>query len=251
MNEVEEEMDKKKNEIVIQDTDDEIEVSDDDDIEDVSSSDDELAIHGVSNPYSALAQENRKKKSAKQEKKRLKALRRPFDTYYTLKLKVDEHSNPAVALMDAASTWLNAIQTVDPNVVVYGYRDATPTYGICRSSDMPNGLMSFKEFFVGANPRSDAGHIWTNIWIGHALEAKDLFSNFKRWLRKNDTYMYLKKLQEKNTVRDYFLLWSTAAMSEDKLVEATHTALSIITKEKYIFAFPWSVIKKRGQSVCQ
>ena len=231
----------KETETIIQD---EIEISDDDDIEEVSSSDDELAIHGVANPYSILAQETRKKKSAKQEKKRLKALKRPFNTYYTLKIKVEEHANPAVALMDAASTWLNAIQTVDPNVVVYGYRDVTPTYGIFRSSDMPKGLMSFKEFFVGANPRSDAGHVWANIWIGHALEPADLFSNFKRWLRKNDTYMYLKKLQEKNTVRDYFLLWSTTAMSEDTLVDATHSALAMVTKEKYKFAFPWSVIRK-------
>ena len=251
------EAEKKEVEDLTQDTDDDgtkaskevitvdgTEAEDEDEIEEVSSSDDDNNENNASNPYSVLAQETRKRKSEKKEKKRLKALQRPYNTYYTLKLKVEANSNPAVALFDAANAWLTNIQIVDPSIVVYGYKDPKPTFGIARPADIPKGLMSFKEYFLGANARADEGHIWTNIWIGHALEAKDIYSNFKCWLRKNDTYMYLKKLQEKNTVRDYFLLWSSQAMSESKLIEATNAAIASVTNEKYKFAFPWAIIRK-------
>ena len=221
-----------------------IEVNTDGDIEEISSSEDEQEDNTKSNPYSALAQETRKRKSAKKEEKRRKALVRPYDTYYTLKLKIEANSNPAVALRDAAGAWLIEIKVVDPTIVVYGYKDLKPTYGITRPSDIPKGLMSFKEFFVGANARADEGHVWANIWIGHALDKDDLFSNFKCWLRKHDTSMYVKKLQEKNTVREYFLLWSSSAMSEAKLIDATTSALERFTNEKFKFAFPWAIIRK-------
>ena len=136
-------------------------------------------------------------------------------------------------LINSATRWLNNIQIVDPSVVVYGFKDNEPTHGILRSSDIPSGLVAFKEFFMGANPSGEEGFVWTNIWIGHALEADDMFRNFKFWLKKNETVMYIKKLQEKHTVGEYFLLWSTSEMCPQKLHDATQLTLKKVTKEKF------------------
>ena len=97
---------------------------------------------------------------------------------------------------------------------------------------------------MGANSRPDEGFVWASVWLGHALEADDLYSNFKFWLKKNETSMYKKKLQEKNKVRDYFLLWSTQAMCEKQMHEATQLAFQKVTKETYSFAFVWTIIKR-------
>ena len=208
--------------------------------EDESESDDES---DASNPYSILAQQQRKKKSQKLEKKRLKAIQRPFQTYITLKLSVKSSENPRAELFEATTAWLTAIQGYD-SVVVYAYQDLKPTIAIVKPADIPTGLASFKDFFMGANPRGDAGYIWASLWLGHALEIQDLFTNFKSWLKKNDCAMYVKTLQEKNTVRDYFLLWSTQTMCTKVLHEATLTALRKVTKEQLSFAFTWAVIRR-------
>ena len=196
-----------------------------------------------SNPYSVLAQQQRKKKSQKLEKKRLKAIQRPFQTYITLKLSVKSNDNPPAELFATTKTWLTALQGYD-SVVVYAYQDIKPTIAIVKPTDIPSGLASFKDFFMGANPRGDAGYIWASVWLGHALEIQDLFTNFKSWLKKNDCAMYVKTLQEKNTVRDFFLLWSTQTMCTKTLHKATVAALKRVTQEQHSFAFTWAVIRR-------
>ena len=60
--------------------------------------------------------------------------------------------------------------------------------------------------------------------------------------------MYIKKLQEKHTVGEYFLLWSTSEMCPQKLHDATQLTLKKVTKEKFKFAFVWSVIRREDNS---
>ena len=174
----------------------------------------------------------------------MKAITRPFKTYYTIKFKVNESTNPANELMSTANAWFTALQSVDPLAIVYGFKDLEPTHGILRPTDIPKGIVSSKEYYMGANPRPDEGFVWASVWLGHALDADDLYSNFKFWLKKNETFMYKKKLQEKNTVRDYFLLWSTQSMCERTMYEATQAALKKVTKEEHSFAFVWSIVKR-------
>ena len=147
-------------------------------------------------------------------------------------------------LINSANRWFTNIQMVDPAIVVYGFKDSKPTHGLAKPSDIPSGIVAFKEFFLGANPSNNEGFAWAQIWIGHALEVDDIYANFKFWLKKNETAMYHKKLQQKHTVRDYFLLWSTAEMCPKKLHDETQLQLSKITKEKYEFAFVWGVIRR-------
>ena len=70
-----------------------VEVPDDDkntenDKEDSDKSDEESEDDGMENPYSVLAQAERKKNNEKKVKKMMQKIRRPYNTYYTLKLKV-------------------------------------------------------------------------------------------------------------------------------------------------------------------
>ena len=196
------------------------------------------------NPYSIAAQAERKRKNAKKEKKMMRKIKRPYNSYYTLKLKIHKSENAMDELINAASKWLTNLQIVDPSAIIYGYKDNTPTHGIMKPSEIPKGIVAFKEFFLGANPTGYDGFAWTQVWIGHALEADDIYANLKFWLKKNETAMYYKKLQQKHTVRNYFLLWSTAEMCPKKLYEETQHQLSKITKEKHEFAFVWGVIRR-------
>ena len=97
--------------------------------------------------------------------------------------------------------WLTNIQNVDPTIVTYRYKANEPTHGLFRPSNIPTGIVAFKKFFLGAQ-----------IWMGRALEIDDIYKNYKFWMKKNETAMHCKKLQQKHTVREYFLLWSTSEM---------------------------------------
>ena len=219
----------------------EVEHSEDDD----DSSDEEY--DGANNPYSVQALQARKKKNAKREKKMMKKIQRPYNTYYTLKLKINKNDNPMEELVNSASKWFTGIQDVDKDVIIYGFKDNMPTHGIHKPSDIPQNIVAFKEFFLGANPISEEGYVWTNIWIGHALDTNDIYANFKFWLKKNGTAMYIKKLQEKHTIRDYFLLWSSSEMCPNTMHKEVTNEISKITKEKYKFAFVWSVIRREDK----
>lgn len=210
-------------------------------------SDSDKEYDGFNNPYSLQALQERKRKNAKREKKMVKKIKRPYSTYYTLKLKVHKNDNAMTEIVSAASKWFAGIQDVDKDVVIYGFKDLKPTHGLLKPSDIPQNIVAFKEFFLGANPIGDEGYVWTNIWIGHALETSDIYANFKFWLKKNETAMYIKKLQEKHTIRDHFLLWSTSEMCPTVLHKEITRQIAKITKEQYKFAFVWSVIRKEDK----
>ena len=174
---------------------------------------------------------------------------RPFSTYYTLKLKVKASKNSVKELVSKAKVLFKALREVDGSLVIYSYKEDVPSKAIINEDDIPDNINKLKEFFSGANPTPKAGHVWASLWIGHSEETENLHSSFKYWSMENDTFLYKKKLQEKQTVRNYFLLYSTDKVDVETLHAAVTAEIKKISTREYKFAFVWTVIKSKGRYV--
>ena len=169
---------------------------------------------------------------------------RKHQTLLTLKLKVNKTNLPVKELILKATNWFRYLQTMDPNAVLYQYYSEDTKNAITTSKKIPSEIEKFKKYFSGANPLNKEGHAWCQIWIGHDEPMSNIKTNMKSWCSDKDTYMYVKRLQHKDTVREYFLLWSSEKMDVQRLHEATCDALMKYTMHLPSFAFIWSVIRK-------
>ena len=185
----------------------------------------------------------------KKKPKKKPNLTRPFNTYYILKLKIQASTNSVKELTTKMQTFLQAIQELDGSLIIYRYRDNIPIHAIMSKEEIPTNINRFKEFFSGANPSPREGHVWASVWIGHSEEPENLHTNFKYWSMENDSFLYKKKLQEKQSVREYFLLYSTDKIDVEILHSTVSAEIKKVTNREYKFAFVWTVIKSKGAYV--
>ena len=200
------------------------------------------------NSSSSEAKGNVSAKSKKSKKTR-PPITRPFNTYFTLKLKNKSSKNSVKELAKNLKTLFDALREVDGSLVIYKYKDPVPTSAIISKDEIPSNITQIKDYFSGANPSPREGHVWASVWIGHSEEIENFKTNFKHWSMENDTFLYKKKLQEKQTVRDYFLLYSTDKVDIETLHSAVNTEIKRVTDREYKFAFVWTVIKGKGRYV--
>jgi len=80
--------------------------------------------------------------------------------------------------------------------------------------------------------------------MGHDEPISNIKASMQGWSGDNDTYFYVKRLQHKETVRDYFLLWPTQKMDTERLYEATVEAAKRYTNAELVFAFVWEVVRR-------
>ena len=171
------------------------------------------------------------------------------DTLITLKLKVKKHKDPVKEMMNKAGAWMKAVQIIDPTMVLYEYKSAVKTTSIPSPKKIPTEINAFKRYFSGANPLTSEGHIWCQLWLGHDEPMSNIRASLQGWSTDNDTQMYVKRLQHKDTVREYWMLWSSPKMDVEVLQEATIRALKEITpSHKPTFAFIWAVVRKEQGS---
>lgn len=188
-------------------------------------------------------------KKSKKTKKNSPNITRPFNTYFTLKLKNNTSKNSVKELVKNLNTLFDALQEIDGSLIIYKYKDTVPTSAITVKDEIPNNIARIKDYFSGANPSPREGHVWASMWIGHSEEVENFQTNFKHWSMENDTFLYKKKLQEKQTVRDYFLLYSTDKIDVETLHATVSEEIKRITNREYKFAFVWTVIKAKGRYV--
>ena len=204
---------------------------------------------GTDSEASSDSKVNKKKKKQKKQKVSMKqtTLRpdtRRNSTLLTLKLKVKKNKDSVKELLSKASLWLKAIQIIDPTVVLYQYHADTVANAIIHHKKIPKEIELFKKYFSGANPQSNEGHAWCQISMGHDEPISNIKASMQGWSGEHDTYFYVKRLQHKETVRDYFLLWSTQKMDTERLYEATIEAAKRYTNAELVFAFVWAVIRR-------
>ena len=146
---------------------------------------------------------------SKAEHKKLKAIQRKNRTYFTLKIKIKANEDGFDELMKQTAKFFEQLQKTYKTSIVYGFRDKTPNHALMPPKNIPDSLITFREFFLGAQPRTEDGHAWATAWIGHDKDSTEIIETMKFWSKLSNSWMFKKALQEKNTVRDYFLLWST------------------------------------------
>ena len=174
---------------------------------------------------------------------------RPYNTYYTMKLKTQANTNPVKELTSKMKLFFEALREVDGSLIIYRFKDIVPTVAIASPDEIPTNINRFKEYFSGANPTPREDHVWASVWIGHSEDVDNLHTNIKYWSMEHDTFLYKKKLQEKQTVREYFLLYSTDKIDVEVLHATVSSEIKKVTNKEYKFAFVWTVIKSKGAYV--
>ncbi|MGB0423693.1 MAG: hypothetical protein ACPGED_05200, partial [Flavobacteriales bacterium] len=182
----------------------------------------------------------------------IRANKRQHSTLITLKLKVKKSKDSVKEMIGKATAWIKTMQILDPTIVIYEYHAKNQDSVINHHKKIPKEIELFKKFFSGANPQIGEGHVWCQVSLGHDEPISNLKASLQGWSTENDTFIYIKRLQHKDTVREYFLLWSTQKMDTEKLHEATTQAIKRYTKSTLVFAFVWAVIRKeKGYTVVE
>ena len=177
------------------------------------------------------------------ERKQYKQIQRNYRTYCGIKVDIPDNDDALATMIKQTSLLFTELQRIDPKVLIYAYNDEVPIHALRSPQDIPDNHISFREFFINAYPRESKGFIWASIWLGHHKPMKYILENMKLWSKTKSSLIFVKPLQVKRSVRDYFLLWSTGRMDKDKLHDATSAAIASLTSRKYNFAFSWIALK--------
>jgi len=143
-----------------------------------------------------------------------------------------------------ATEWFKQMRSVDDSIVIYDYRDKQPTRCIHKTKQVPSDISHFKHYFANANPLPKGGAVWINLWIGHTDSADNIKANMSDWDSSNGCATYIKQLQKKHTVKEFWLMWSTINTDAETLKANTLKVLKKLypTKE-FVFAFVWNVVR--------
>jgi len=187
----------------------------DSEYEDDHSTSSESEVNEESSSQSILsAKKSKPKKKLNSGKKEvtqtdIRSNKRHHSTLLTLKLKVKKSKDSVKEMINKATNWLKTMQILDPMIVLYEFHSSSMNSAIIHHKKIPKEIEKFKKYFSGANPQIGEGHVWCQISVGHDEPMSNLKASMQGWSSDNDTYVYVKRLQHKETVREYFLLWST------------------------------------------
>ena len=193
--------------------------------------------------------ETRRSKKIKNSKRLTKQTKinitRNNSCYYSIKLKIEKGKIPTKQLSKQLKLWLKTLQTMDPTVVIYEYSSETPTQAITSPKDISDDITFLKRYFTNISIKPNGGHTWFQVWLGHDDSSENLIINTKHWMKENDSNIYKKRLQEKYTVKEYWLMWSTERMDPQSL---HHAVMEVIDKHtagiQHNFAFSFGMIRK-------
>ena len=160
-----------------------------------------------------------------------------------MKIHIPANENAMVTLKKQMGLLFAQLQSIDNKTLIYGFKDDFPTHALREPKDVPDNIMTFREFIIGASLREGEGFTWATAWIGHDKPITDILTNMKYWSKLKRSLIFEKALQVKYSVRDYFLLWSHGKMDKKTLHGATTAAINSLTKTKYKFAFTWTALK--------
>ena len=169
---------------------------------------------------------------------------RSFNVYYSVKLHVEKGTIPTKQLEKALITWYKQLLLMDSSIVIYKFEGEVPDEAIIGSKNIPSDFSTMKQFFSNVNVKPNGGHAWFQVWLGHDESCDNILTNIKHWSTSSNTSMYRKRLQQKYTAKDYWLLWSTERMDTEALHDEVSTLLKKYSKKEFIFSFNFSYIRK-------
>ena len=169
---------------------------------------------------------------------------RTYNTFYSVKLHVEKGAVPTKQLIASLQKWYKQLQAIDPSLIVFAFDNELPTKAILSPKQIPNDIYTLKRYFSNISVRPQGGHTWFQTWLGHDESPSNVSVNMKYWSTENDSYLYEKRLQEKYTTKDYWLMWSTERMDPNKLHAEVSQQLKLLTNKEYTFCFHFGMLRK-------
>ena len=112
------------------------------------------------------------------------------------------------------------------------------------SGEVHDDYAVFSNFFAGTKTTEDAGWSWATTWLGHVIPVTSIKESMDAWSRKSMTWMFAKHLQEKDTVKEYSIMWSTGTTDTKVLYKNITDILSAHDDgREYKSAFAWNALK--------
>ena len=226
------------------------ELYEDDTVETSSSSDQNLVQQSKNNTKSKTSYKSPKQNKEKTPKRKHSnkqnkiSIARTYSKYYSIKLKIDKANVPVRQLHKHLKAFYKQLQRIDPTIIIYAYDSEIPSEAILKPNDIPTDISIMKKFFSNINVKPNGGHSWFQIWLGHDDSVSNILTNMKYWSSEQDTYLYHKRLQQKYSVKEYWLMWSTERMDPLILHQEVSHALSKMTKDTLHFSFSFGNIRK-------
>ena len=172
------------------------------------------------------------------------SIHRNYNTYFSVKLKIEKGGIATKQLLKSLQIFYNQLYQIDPDIAIYDYESIKPTQAILSSKNIPNDFSIMKTFFNKINVKPNGGHTWFQVWLGHSEPIENILINMKHWSSENDSYLYKKRLQEKFTAKDYWLLWSTERMDPEILKDEIDQLTMKIVNKKFQLSFNFGMIRK-------
>ena len=172
------------------------------------------------------------------------SISRTYSEYYSVKLKITKGNVPVRQLVKHLKALYKQLQAIDPTLVIYAYESDLPTEAILKPKDMPSDITIMKIFFSNISVKPNGGHSWFQVWLGHDDSIANILTNMKYWSSENDSYLYRKRLQQKYTAKDYWLMWSTERMDPEVLHTEVSNVIAKVTTKKLHFTFSFGNIRK-------
>ena len=171
------------------------------------------------------------------------SLTRNYNTYFSVKLKV-EKGIATKQLSKSLKIFFDQLYEIDPQIAIYEYDPITPAKAILNSKNLPNDYAVMKTFFNNINVKPNGGHSWFQMWMGHDEPIENILINMKHWSSENDSYIYKKRLQEKYTAKEFWLLWSTERMDPEVIKEEIDQITMKSENKKYNLSFNFGMVRK-------
>ena len=172
------------------------------------------------------------------------SIHRNYNTYFSVKLKIEKGGIATKQLLKSLKTFYSQLYLIDPDIAIYDYESAKPTQAILSSKNIPHDFSIMKTYFNNINVKPNGGHTWFQVWIGHTEPIENIIVNMKHWSSENDSFLYKKRLQEKFTAKDYWLLWSTERMDSEILKDEIDELTMKIVKKKFQLSFNFGMVRK-------
>jgi len=124
---------------------------------------------------------------------------------------------------------------IDPTIVIYAYESDLPTEAILKPKNMPTHITIMKKIFSNISVKPNGGHTPFQVWLGHNDSIAIILTNMKYWSSENESYLYRKRLQQKYTAKDYWIMWSTKQMESEVLHKEVSNVIAKVTSFYLLF----------------
>ena len=155
----------------------------------------------------------------KQKRKPAKIIRKN-NIFYTVKLYTKGGGKPLKTLQLVLRTWFKTMKSGANSTVIYKPGSKNTSTAITSPMDISSNLQQLWKCFIGICPRTNPGDIWFQVKIGINKSEDEFHANTAWWFQDSQSAMFKKALQEHNTVRELWLLFSHERMNLEDLTLA-------------------------------